>query len=97
MKNAFYFLLLFVRFFSWLFGHVWQLDLWNKANFKLYVVTIHTLLNISRSKCNQAMKFDHLIEHNVKNIFLEKSYTKCGGETVPRSFPKKPKLRTSLN
>ena len=27
------------------------------------------------------MKFGHLIEYNMRNIFLEKSYTKCGGET----------------
>ena len=31
----------------------------------------------------QAMKFRQLIEHNMRNIFLEKSYTKCGGETIP--------------
>ena len=35
------------------------------------------------------MKLGHLIEHNMKNIFLEKSYTKCGGETIPRSISKK--------
>ena len=27
------------------------------------------------------MKFGQLIEYNMRNIFLEKSYTKCGGET----------------
>ena len=27
------------------------------------------------------------------NIFLEKSYTKCGGEAIPRPFSKKSKLR----
>ena len=32
------------------------------------------------------MKFDHLIEHNMRNIFLEKLYTKYGGETIPKSF-----------
>ena len=30
-----------------------------------------------------------LIEYNMKNIFLEKSYTNCGGETIPRSLFKK--------
>ena len=40
---------------------------------------IHILKNISRSKGNQSMKFGQLIEHNMRNIFLEKSYTKCGG------------------
>ena len=47
-------------------------------------VAIHTLPNISKSKYNQRMKFDHLIEHNMGNIFLELSYKKCDGETVPR-------------
>ena len=28
------------------------------------------------------MKSDQLIEYNMKNIFLEKSWTKCGGEIV---------------
>ena len=30
------------------------------------------------------MDFGQLKEHNMRNIFVEKSYTKCGGETVPR-------------
>ena len=25
----------------------------------------------------------------MRNIFLEKSYTKCGGKTIPRPFSKK--------
>ena len=32
------------------------------------------------------MKFSQLIEYNITDIFLEKSYTKCGGETIPRHF-----------
>ena len=39
------------------------------------------LPNISRRKGNQTMKFGQLIECNMRNIFLGKSYTKCGGET----------------
>ena len=31
------------------------------------------------------------------NIFLEKSYTKCGGKKIPRPFPKKSKLSISLD
>ena len=31
------------------------------------------------------------------NIFLEKSYTKCGEETIPRLFPKNSKLSVSLD
>ena len=33
----------------------------------------------------------------MKNIFVEKSYTKCDGETVPRPFSKKPKLSIPLH
>ena len=29
--------------------------------------------------------------------FLEKLYTKCGGEAIPRLFSKKPKLSVSLD
>ena len=43
------------------------------------------------------MKFGQLIEHNIRNNFLEKSYTKWGGETIPRSFSKKSRLSLSLD
>ena len=52
-------------------------------------IILHILPNISRSKGNQTMKFGQLIECNMRNIFLEKSYTKCGGETSPRLFSEK--------
>ena len=55
------------------------------------------LPNISRSKNNQAMKFGQLMEYNTRNIFLEKSYTKCSGETTPRPFSTKSKLNISLD
>ena len=41
-------------------------------------IAIHILSNICRSKGNQKMKLGQLIEYNMKNIFLEKSCTKCG-------------------
>ena len=47
------------------------------------------LPNISRSKGDQTMKFGQLIEYNMRNIFLEKSYSKCGGETSPEPFSEK--------
>ena len=43
------------------------------------------------------MKSDQLREYNKRNIFLEKSYTKCGGGTISAPFFKKSKLRISLN
>ena len=53
---------------------------------------IHILPNTLRSKCNQTMKLGQLIEYNIRNIFLEKSYAKCGGETNPGLFSKKSKF-----
>ena len=29
------------------------------------------------------MKFDQLIEYNMRNIFVEKSYTKYAGKIIP--------------
>ena len=60
-------------------------------------IAIHILPNISRSKGNQAMKFGQLIEYNMRNIFVEKSYTKCAGETISRSLSKISKLSISLD
>ena len=50
------------------------------------IIAIQILTYIPKSKGNQAMKFDQLIEHNMRNIFFEKSCTKCGGKTIPRPF-----------
>ena len=47
--------------------------------------------NISQTKGNQTMKFGQFIELQIRNIFLEKSYTKCGEECIPRPFSKKSK------
>ena len=33
-----------------------------------------------------------MIKYNMTNIFLEKSYTECGGETSPRPFSEKLKF-----
>ena len=60
-------------------------------------IVIHILPNIWRSKGNQTMTFGQLIECNMTNIFIEKSYTKCGGETSHRLFSEKLKLSKYLN
>ena len=60
-------------------------------------IAIHILRNISRSEGNQTMKFVQLIEYDIRNIFLEKAHTKCGGKTIPRRFSKKLKLSISLD
>ena len=38
------------------------------------------------------MKFGRLIECNMRNIFLEKSFAKFGGETSPKPFSEKIKI-----
>ena len=40
----------------------------------------------------KTMKFGQIKEYNIRNIFVEKSYTKCLKETILRSFSKKSKL-----
>ena len=61
------------------------------------IIAIHILHNLSRSWGNQTMKFGHLIEYNMKNIFRENSYPKCGEETIPKPFSEKSKLSISLD
>ena len=113
MKNAFYFsskalyVLKIFKFLHWLFGLVAKRpDKKDKVNFKFSDVTAwltnnrdtYILPNISRSKGNQTMKFGQLIEYNVRNIFLEKSYRNHNfpAETRPRSFSKKKKKGLGL-
>ena len=113
MRNAFYFTskalfgLKIFEFLSWFFGQVAKrLDKKDRVNFKFYDVTAGLTKNCNThivhylkkwTKGNQTMTFGQLIEYNLRNIFLEKSYPKCGGETSPRPFFKKLKLSISLN
>ena len=76
----------------------------DKVSFKFYDVTTWLtnscnthIAQYSRIKGNQTMKFGQIIECNMKNIFFEKSYTKCDGETSPRLFSEKLKLGMSLD
>ena len=50
------------------------------------IITIHIFPNISGSKGKHRMKFDQLIKYNLRNIVLEKLYTKNVGETSPKAF-----------
>ena len=54
-------------------------------------IAIHILPNISRGKGNQTIKFSELIKHNMRNVFLEKSFTKYGREAISRPFSEKSK------
>ena len=49
-----------------------------------YIITIHILSNISRTKGNQTMRFVQITEYN-RNIFLEMLYTQCGGEAFVKN------------
>ena len=42
------------------------------------IIIINILPNIVRRKGNQTIKLGLLIDYNLRNIFFEKSYTKCG-------------------
>ena len=52
-------------------------------------IAIDTLLNISKSTGNRTLNFSQLIQYIMENVLLEKSYTNCCGETVPRLFSRK--------
>ena len=112
MKNGFYFtskalfVLKIFKFLFWLFGHVSKrLDLKDKVNFKFYDVLAWLTNNYNKHiapislevKTIRQWKFGQLIRCNMRNIFLEKSYPKCGGETSPRPFSEKLKLSISLD
>ena len=58
---------------------------------------MHVLPNISSCKGNHTMKFGQLIEYNMRNIFVGKLYTKCGGETSLRPVSEKLKLSILLD
>ena len=105
MKNIFYFTLkaLFVlKIFKFCLGFlvmfknaliikIWLISKIMMSQPGKQTIAIHILANISQTKGNQTMKFGQLIEYNMRIIFLEKSYTKCGKETIPRPFSEKPK------
>ena len=67
------------------FSHVEKrLDTKAKVDFNINdvgkrIIAIHILSNISRSEGNETMEFGQLVTYKLRNIFLEKSYTKCGG------------------
>ena len=58
------------------------------------IIRMLILPNILRNEDNQTMKIN---KSNKKNMFLEKSYTKCIREATPKPFYKKSKLSISLD
>ena len=61
------------------------------------IVAIHILPNISRRKDNHEISYFKSQKYNIRNIFLEKSYRRCGAKVSPRSFYKKSKFSISLD
>ena len=43
------------------------------------------------------MKFGQLIQYNMRNLFVEKSYTKCAGEIIQRPLSKISQWSISLD
>ena len=91
-------------FSSWKSGYVEKwLDKKVMANFKMMsqtgqqIIAINILCNIRRSKDNKTIKFGQLGEYNMRNVFLEKWYTKYDGEASPRPYSKISKLSISLH
>ena len=86
----------YIFFFYDFYVHVRKhLDYKNQVNFKIHDVTTWLKNNCNthidqylRSKFNQAMTFGQLIEYNMRNILLTKSFTKCCKETKPDTFVK---------
>ena len=64
----------------------WLVSKFMTSQTKQQVITINIFPNISRSKGNQTMKFSLLIDYNMRNIFLEKSYAKYGGKASHRDL-----------
>ena len=94
MKDAFYLILkafIVLKIFewlSWLLGCVEkkkclirQIRLFSKFMTSQSTITIYILSNISRSKGNQTMKFDQVIEHNKRKKFPQKSWRRWGKES----------------
>ena len=110
MKNAFYvtlkilFVLKVFKCLSLLFDHVGKrLDWKDKVDFKIDEIVAWLTNNCNAhiaqyfKKSSQTIAFGQLTKYNMRNIFLEKSYTKCGRETIPRPFSKKSKLSISVD
>ena len=75
----------------YLFGHGFMRNLRSISKFMAsstgkQIITVLILPKISRSKCNQTMKFGMLVEYNMRNIFLENSYRIYSREYSPKPF-----------
>ena len=62
----------FIRILSQILGHVENAARLERSGY-FQNTAIHTLLNISKTKGNQTMKFGQLKEYDMRNIFVKKS------------------------
>ena len=51
-------------------------------------IAIHIFPISQEVQTIKIIKFGRLVEYDIKNNFLEKSYTKCSGEAIPDPFLK---------
>ena len=90
------FVLEIFTFLLWHFGYVEKRpDEKAMANQKTYDVTDWTANNYNThidQYLKKQIKFGQLIDYNMRNVFLEKSRIKCGGEASPTPFFKKMKI-----
>ena len=109
MKNPFYFILkalLVLKIFKILFDFLVRYKnvlirkvtliskfMTSQPGKQTIVILILPNVSIWKSKGNQTIKFGHLIEYYMRNIFIKK----CGEGTIARSFSKKSKLSISLD
>ena len=63
----------------------------------LLAIVMYILPNILRNKGNQTMKFGHLIECNMRNIFLKNHIQKIVEKLFLEPFFKKSKLSIPLD
>ena len=56
------------------------------SQYGIQTITLNILPDNSKSKGNQAMKFDQLIEYYVRNIFFENHAKNEAGRLVPDLF-----------
>ena len=63
---------------------IYDITNWEKINYDTHIA------NISRSKHNQKIKYDELVEYNFK--FFENSYPKYDCGTLPKPLFKKIKI-----
>ena len=68
---------------------IYDVTNWEKINYDTHIA------NISRSKHNQKIKYDELVEYNFK--FFENSYPKYDCGTLPKPLFKKSRLSTYLD